>query len=129
MIKPNIHEFKQVYPEVTNESTLFKKIMTLIHSGISNAVVTLGEKGCLFVNRESAFYARVPQVDILNPIASGDTFVGGFIANYAEIGNCETAVRFASACGVANAMSLLPEIPKGVDINRLMESILVEIVE
>ncbi|GMA62135.1 hypothetical protein GCM10025859_25750 [Alicyclobacillus fastidiosus] len=127
MIKPNIHEFKEVYPNVTSESKLFEQLESVIENGVSNVVVTLGERGCLATNRESAFYVRVPKVESVNPIASGDTFVGGFIAKYGATGDFKTSVRYASACAVANAMNLMPEIPNNLDLNGLAESTMVEI--
>lgn len=127
MIKPNIHELKQVYPHVVNEAKLFEQLESIVQDGIANVVVTLGAKGCLSANREKAFYVRVPQVETVNPIASGDTFVGGFIAKYRMTGDFEMSVRFGSACAVANTMNLMPEIPNNLDLNGLAESTMVEI--
>lgn len=127
MIKPNIQEFKEVYPHVVDEVGLSEQLDLILQGGIENVVVTLGEKGCLCANREGAFYIRVPQVQPVNPIASGDTFIGGFVAKYSVTRDFETSVRFASACAVANTMNVMPEIPEGFDLHGLAEAMKVEI--
>jgi 1-phosphofructokinase family hexose kinase len=126
MIKPNIHEFKQVYPNVTDELHLPAVMKDIVASGISHVVVTLGEKGCVAASADRLFYVRVPSVEVVNPIASGDTFIGGFLAKYVEAGDFERSVRFASACAMANAMNAMPELPQNYDLDDLTESTRVE---
>ena len=127
MIKPNIYEFKQAFTSVKDGSDLYTEIQSVLKDGISNVIVTLGDQGCLAANAVKTFYVRVPKVDVVSPIASGDTLVGGFVAKYVESHDFEEAVRFANACAVANALNPMPELPSDCDLKELTDLTTVEV--
>ena len=60
-------------------------------------VLTLGEKGSVFFNKEEAFYQNSFKVDVVDTTGAGDTFCGYFLAGVAR-GNCyEDCLKEASA--------------------------------
>jgi fructose-1-phosphate kinase PfkB-like protein len=95
----------------------------LVDTGLSVVVVTLGERGVLTVTQEDTFWVQVPKVQVVNPIASGDIFLGGFAVKYLEMQNIELAVQFGTTCAVANVMNLTPELPQDVDLQELLKNV------
>lgn len=79
----------------------------LIDKGVKNVLVTLGDKGVLFVNdtEEKLFPAR--KVTAVDTTAAGDCFNGAFITGLAEEMSFEEAIMFA------NLASSLAVIRKG----------------
>ena len=65
---------------------------------ISEVVITLGDRGCLYGNRDGA-QVRVPshRVDAVDSTAAGDTFVGVLSAVLGEGATMPEAMRMASA--------------------------------
>lgn len=68
----------------------------LINKGVKNVLVTLGDKGVLFVNdtEEKLFPAR--KVTAVDTTAAGDCFNGAFITGLAEEMSFEEAIMFAN---------------------------------
>lgn len=68
----------------------------LIDKGVKNVLVTLGDKGVLFVNdtEEKLFPAR--KVTAVDTTAAGDCFNGAFITGLAEEMSFEEAIMFAN---------------------------------
>ena len=58
----------------------------------------------------------VPRVAVRNATGSGDLFLAGFVSEISRGRDLESALVFGSACGIANAMNLLPELPLGADL-------------
>ncbi|WP_079910903.1 ribokinase [Paenibacillus sp. 32352] len=73
-------------------------VEALLAQGAQSVLLTLGEKGCIFADRQgkevkqSAF--RVKAVDTT---AAGDTFIGSFMAAYLSGQALEDSLQFASA--------------------------------
>lgn len=129
MIKTNLDEFVEVVgkedinPKKMDCLFVVNSMRSLIKAGISKVVVTMGSKGFFAVDQEKNWLFQVPKVDAINPIASGDTFLGGFVARYSETGDFIASLRFAAACSVANCLNLYPEIPDNIDLEELEEKI------
>jgi ribokinase len=70
----------------------------LAESGVSQVVVTLGDKGCVRVGRDGGT-VRVPafRVRAVDTTAAGDTFIGAMAAASSEGKRAPEALRFASA--------------------------------
>ena len=102
MIKPNEHELQALLhlPD-TELKTLVDAAQTLVAGGISNVVVSLGERGALFADGEGTLYAKGVRVDAVSTVGSGDAMTAGFL--YArEYGfSREETARFALATATA----------------------------
>ena len=99
-----------------------KAAMQLLEKGIKNVVITLGEKGAFFANKDKKF--SLPIANLSNPVVdttgAGDAFNAGFAAALTEGQNIKDALKFASATaglsttkiGTANSMPSREEIDK-----------------
>ena len=69
-------------------------------------VITLGEKGAVFVNQHGAWHAIPPDVTIKSGVGSGDSFLAGLLVALACGETSSTALSWATAAGTANALSI-----------------------
>ena len=71
----------------------------LVARGVKYAVVTMGRRGCVMVDRESAEHVPAFAVDLVDKTCAGDAFAAALAASYAAGDKMGEAVRFASAAG------------------------------
>ena len=108
--------------EVENESDAKKASDQFLEWGIKNIIITMGEKGAYFANKEDQFH--VPIINLQNPVVdttgAGDAFNAGFAVALTEKKKIKDAIKFASATaglsttkiGTANSMPSRSEIDK-----------------
>lgn len=77
--------FRQTYPEL-------------------RVMLTLGGKGCVYMDRQTTHYQPVFETDVADTTAAGDTFTGYFIAGIAKGERLEKILKTAS-CASAIAVS------------------------
>lgn len=78
-----------------------------------NLLVTRGERGVTYANKDSIENIPAFQVEVVDTTAAGDAFIGGFSVGLAEGLAVEAAIKFASAVaalsvGKAGAQTSLP---------------------
>jgi ribokinase len=108
--------------EVENESDAKKASDKFLEWGIKNIIITMGEKGAYFANKEEQFL--FPITNLQNPVVdttgAGDAFNAGFAVALTEKQNIKDAIKFASVTaglsttkiGTANSMPSRSEIDK-----------------
>jgi ribokinase len=73
---------------------------TLLAKGLKNLIVTLGEKGALWLHGDEATQVAAPTVKAVDTTGAGDAFIGCFAHSYSQDGDVEKAmglaVRYAS---------------------------------
>lgn len=79
-----------------SEKNIRKGARKLIEKGVKNILVTLGERGALFINAETEQYFPARCVQAVDTTAAGDCFNGAFIMALAEGKNTEEAIKFAN---------------------------------
>lgn len=89
--------------EVTDEISSLKAAEILLKKGVSNVIITLGEKGAFFKNNEMHFIVPAPLVQAVDTTAAGDTFNGALAVALAEGKDWRQAILFANE---ASAMSV-----------------------
>ena len=65
--------------------------------------VTAGKQGAYVVHGGDRWRALPPAVPAVNPVGSGDSFLGGLIAGLAQGASFDDSLRLAVAAGAANA--------------------------
>ncbi len=105
MIKPNKEELEKIFNiTIETESQLIDSIKKLKEYDIEMIVVSLGKEGSVICNDGKIYRAKVPEVRAINPVGSGDSMIAGFAVALNEGYDLAQVIRFASACGTANAM-------------------------
>lgn len=92
---PNEHEIKKLSPSLSGEMNYEEYICYYLSKGVKNIIVTLGEEGCMFANSSSMKSYPAQKVEAVDTTAAGDTFVGGFCAEYFNSKDIETSIVFA----------------------------------
>lgn len=103
-IKPNEDEIKNmVNTEGKSEKIIKESMKKVIELGVQNIMVSLGEKGSLFMNKDKYYKVKPAKIDMVNPVGSGDSTVAGFVYSLSLEKSIEEAIIFANACGAATA--------------------------
>jgi len=71
----------------------------LVARGVRFAVITLGRRGCMLVDRGGADHIPAFDVDLVDQTGCGDAFAGALAAYLAVEDDMRKAVEFASAAG------------------------------
>ena len=67
-------------------------------------LVSMGSSGGVWINRDAAYWAHVPDVPVRSTVGSGDAALAGALRAMETGLAPDAALRLAMACGVANAM-------------------------
>lgn len=127
MIKPNKEELENIIScKINNDEELIKEAIKIHKMGVENVLISLGSKGALLVCSYGVFRAIIPEIDAVNPVGSGDSMVAGFAAAVDRGYSIENILKFASACGTANAMEMETGKVNINNVNNLMRNIKVE---
>ncbi len=68
---------------------------SLLDKSIKNLIVTLGDKGALWMTRDSELYIPAIKVNAIDTSGAGDAFIGCFSHYYVHTGNIEEALKKA----------------------------------
>ena len=127
VIKPNKSELAAtVGIDVRTDDDLRRAIARVLEAGPAWAVVTMGGEGAVVGGGGSFWRVRIPKVDVVSPIGSGDSFFAGLAAGIYRGQPVPEACRLAAACGCANAMTPVSGLVHPADVRRLVEAVRVE---
>lgn len=104
-IKPNKDEIEALTGrKIIDKDDVIDEVKMFMDKGIKLVVISLGAKGSIIGYEGKIYKVNVPKIRAVNPVGSGDSYVAGMavaiVRNYA----IEDAIKFASACGTANAL-------------------------
>ena len=108
--------------QVENTLDAKKASDQFLNWGIKNIIITMGEKGAYFANKDEQFHAPIIKLKkpVVDTTGAGDAFNAGFAVALTEKQNINDAIKFASATaglsttkiGTANSMPIRQEIDK-----------------
>jgi len=121
---PNLYEAAQI----TEHSDVNIRTAKLIGSellgrGIRSAVITMGKKGCMVLNRHTTTHIPAFEVDLVDKTGTGDAFAAALAAHYAVENNITKAVKFASAAGAlaCTKFGSIESMPTKAEIIELLQ--------
>jgi ribokinase len=82
---------------ISNETEIITAARILIQKGVKNVIVTLGEKGCIYVGSDRISTFPAYQVNVIDTTAAGDSFIGAIAVALSEGKTMEEAIHFAMA--------------------------------
>lgn len=123
ILVPNEHEASLITgTDVRDADTALAAGRQLIDRGVGCAVVTLGDRGAVWVTGDAE--GRVPAyvVDAVDTTAAGDAFCGTLAASLSADLPWDDCLRRACAAGALATTSpgAMPSLPAAVDIDRLV---------
>ncbi|MED3498345.1 1-phosphofructokinase [Brevibacillus agri] len=106
LIKPNHHELGELYGvTIATPAEAIEWGRKALQMGAQNVIVSMAGQGAVFVNRNEAYLAQIPQRKPVNSIGAGDSMVAGFLYGLTRGMDTEAAFRFAVAAGSTTALS------------------------
>lgn len=101
----------------------------LLDKGVKNVIVTLGERGALFVNNEKCEWYPVRKVNVVDTTAAGDCFNGALAVALAEGKTEKEAISFANMASTIavthkGAQDSLPELSEVMAMCQKGEEVL-----
>ena len=96
--KPNIDELQQLVGHALDgEAAIEQAARQLLDSGIQLVVVSMGERGAMFVDQDTSLIATPPRVNVKSTVGAGDAMVAGVIAGQVQGLNLSDGARLATA--------------------------------
>jgi len=125
LCKPNVRELETLVgrriESPAEAGFLGKKILK--ENGIEVMVISLGEKGALFINRNDTFYASALEVEVKSTVGAGDAMVAA-LAYCIDMGySMDEMIRLSMASGTAAVMSAGTKAPSYELIKGLADKI------
>lgn len=127
MIKPNGKELEMLLGRKIKglEDTIGAAI-ALSEKGISHVLVSMGEKGLLYVAGQEILFARAPKVKAVNTVGCGDCVVAAFAMGYLKNMSSEELLRYCVALSAANATTLESAVIPKEKADELIKEVEVE---
>jgi 6-phosphofructokinase 2 len=127
LIKPNLHEFRELAEITTNDEA------SLIEAGrrvidryrVEVIALSMGSDGALLVTRDMALRANGPPIDPISVSGAGDSFLGAMVWSLAKGNSLETALRYGVAGGSAALFNPGTELCRSEDVHRLASEVIV----
>lgn len=118
LIKPNDEELEAYFGKL-DEAGMIETAKNLHNDGIFYVLISLGDKGSIFVSDEGVFKAVPPRIAAVSTIGAGDSMIAGFIAAASLGMDDESRLRLGSAFGTAACLREGTKPPLSDDISRL----------
>jgi ribokinase len=95
----------------------------LVARGVGTAVITMGKRGCMVVDRSSAYHVAAFEIELVDQTCTGDAFAGALAACVAVKDNMRDAVKFANAAGAlaCTKFGSVESLPTQADIIELLQ--------
>ena len=104
ILKPNVDELRQltglqgaINQAPTDEGPLEEAARQLLDRGIQLVVISMGERGAMFVDATTTLMAVPPAVTVKSTVGAGDAMVAGLIAGQVQGLNLPDCARLATA--------------------------------
>lgn len=121
---PNLFEAADITDQSTASMRTAKMIGSdLVARGARCAVITMGRRGCMVVDRGGADHIPAFDVDLVDHTGSGDAFAGALAAYCAVSSDIREGVKFASAAGalVCTKFGAIEALPTKAEIIQLLQ--------
>ena len=104
-IKPNTDELSELLNQkITKDPEMLKEALSKeLFAGIDWIVVSLGKDGCFAKHGDTFYNVRVPKIQVVSPVGSGDATVAGIASGIVNGLSDEDLLRRANTLGMLNA--------------------------
>jgi 1-phosphofructokinase len=112
VVKPNVDELRQLTgQELTDNDAIEQAARQLLHKGIQLVIVSMGERGAMFVDHVSTLIVVPPAVLVKSTVGAGDAMVAGFIAGQIQGLDLADCARLATAFSLGAITRTGPQLP------------------
>jgi ribokinase len=121
---PNLYEAATITEQSTANIRTAKLIGSdLVARGVGTAVITMGRRGCMVVDRNSADHIPAFEIELVDHTGRGDAFAGALAAYCAVENDIRAAAKFASAAGAlaCTKFGSIEALPTKADIIEMLQ--------
>ncbi len=112
IVKPNVDELQQLTGRaLTDEVAIEHAARQLLDGGIQLVVISMGERGAMFVDPATMLLAVPPVVSVKSTVGAGDAMVAGLIAGQVQGLSLPDCARLATAFSLGTITRLGSELP------------------
>jgi 1-phosphofructokinase len=112
IIKPNVDELQQLTGQsLPDETAIEQAARQLLNGGIRLVVISMGERGAMFVDAANTLLATPPPVLVKSTVGAGDAMVAGLIASQVQGLNLADSARLATAFSLGAITSAGHNLP------------------
>jgi ribokinase len=121
---PNLSEAADITDQSASIRTAKMIGSDLVARWCRCAVITMGRRGCMVVDRSGADHIPAFEVELVDHTASGDAFAGALAAYCAVSDDIREAVKFAAAAGALTCTKFgaIEALPTKNEIIQLLQS-------
>jgi 1-phosphofructokinase family hexose kinase len=130
MIKPNIYETERLLNRKINrddDKEIIEIAKSFVNDGIEIVAISRGPKGVIVAAKNEIINAIPPDVSVQSTIGAGDSFIAGFLLEFAKSSNLVEAVRLGVACGSASAMAGGTALCRKEDVEKLLDKVEIKV--
>lgn len=105
LIKPNIDELSELLGVDIDEDieSLKQAVSDPMFENIEWVVVSLGSNGVFAKHNDKYYKVDIPQIQVVNPVGSGDSMIAGFTSALMNKATDEALLKKANTLGMLNA--------------------------
>lgn len=121
---PNLYEAADITDQSAANIRTAKLIGSdLVAHGADSAVITMGKRGCMVVDRNGADHIPAFEIELIDQTGRGDAFAGALAAYCAVKDDVREAVKFASAAGAlaCTKFGSIEALPTKAEIIELLQ--------
>ncbi|MFQ6034392.1 MAG: ribokinase [Sedimentisphaerales bacterium] len=124
---PNLYEAADITEQLLTAANIHTAKLIgsdLVARGVGTAVITMGKRGCMVVDRVSADHIAAFEVELVDQTGRGDAFAGALAAYCAVKDDVREAVKFASAAGAlaCTKFGSIEALPTKAEIIELLQT-------
>jgi ribokinase len=134
LFTPNVQELSEVLvlldakhtigPGERDAAVIGDAAASLLSHGARNVVVTAGKSGSVFVSDKGIKTYGTYAVTQVDSTGAGDAFTAGLALRYAETGDMDESIDFASACAAISVtrVGAIPSMPGRHEVETFMKN-------
>jgi 1-phosphofructokinase len=112
IVKPNLDELRQLTgQELLNEKAIELAARQLLEHGIQLIVISLGERGAMFVDPTTTLIAVPPQVAVKSTVGAGDAMVAGLLVGQIQGLSLPACAQLATAFSLGKITHVGSHLP------------------
>ena len=119
----NLAEAAHIAEQAANIRTAKMIGSDLVARGVRHAVITMGRRGCMVIDRDGADHIPAFEINLVDQTGTGDAFAGALAAYIAVKADIREAAKFASAAGAlaCTKFGSIEALPKKAEIIQLLQ--------
>ncbi|WP_300279141.1 1-phosphofructokinase [Peptacetobacter sp.] len=129
LIKPNTDEIKQLLAiDINSQEEIVSAGKQLLDMGAENVCISLGKNGMIYISKDVVYEVKIPTVEAINTVGSGDSTIAGFSVATLRGYDLEESIRLANACGISNALNIDTGFVKIEEVEKYKKLVEIKII-